>query len=230
MKVGLIADIHGNAPALKMVLSALEGRVDKTLFLGDITGYYAFINECADMWDSKMIISVRGNHDEVLLQCIEHKKPPDSSYRKQYGSGLERSWKSLSERARLLVQSWPIQQHLTLSSVSISLYHGSPWDPLEGRVYPDFNDWHRFDTCEDDIILLGHTHYPLLKRWGEKLIVNPGSVGQPRDKSGVACYAELDPASGEVAFQKVAYNARPIIQDTLRHDPDNHYLVGVLVR
>ena len=228
MKIGIMADIHGNAPALKAVLAALEGRVDKILFLGDLTGYYVFVNECVAMWDKDRIIGIRGNHDEVMLQCIREDKPPEHSYYEKYGSGLERSWQNLSEDARLLFHSLPIKRSISLSSVSISLYHGAPWDPLEERIYPDFRDWYRFDTCEENIILLGHTHYPLVKRLGVKLIINPGSVGQPRDDSSGACYAELDLPSMEVKLNRVAYDAAAVIDDSMRHDPDKNILLRCL--
>ena len=230
MKIGIMADIHGNAPALKAVLAACEGRVDKILFLGDIAGYYAFVNECVAMWDRNRIIGIRGNHDEVMLQCIRQNKPPEDGYYKQYGSGLERSRQNLSEDARLLLQSLPLQRQISLSSVSIAMYHGAPWNPLEERIYPDFKDWYRFGTCKEDIILMGHSHYPLVKRLGSKLIINPGSVGQPRDNSSGACYAELDLASAEVKLCRAAYDATAIIDDSIRHDPDKKYLVEVLKR
>jgi len=230
MKVGIMADIHGNAPALKAVLAALEGGVDNILFPGDLPGYYAFVNECMAIWDREEIIGIRGNHDEVMLQCISENKPPDDSYYEQYGSGLERARQNLSEDARLLLQSLPIQRSISLSSVSVGMYHGAPWNPLEERVYPDFKGWYRFGTCKEDIILLGHSHYPLVKKLGDKLIINPGSVGQPRDNSGGACYAELDLISMEVKFCRAAYDASAIIDDSIQHDPDMKYLVEVLVK
>ena len=59
---------HGNSFAFKAVLEAVEGQVEQILFLGDIAGYYPFVNECVGMCEN--FISVRGNHDEVLLQCL----------------------------------------------------------------------------------------------------------------------------------------------------------------
>ena len=153
MKIGLIADIHGNAPALQAVLDILLKEVDIVLFAGDLVGYYSFVNECAEMLVSDRIVGIRGNHDSILLDCIVSKTPPNPNYRKCYGSALERSWKSLTEKAYILLQSWPIQRSLILSSTSISMFHGAPWDPLEGRVYPDFGDWERFHDYPGDVIV-----------------------------------------------------------------------------
>jgi predicted phosphodiesterase len=106
--------------------------------------------------------------------------------------------------------------------------HGSPWDPLNGRIYPDYSNWERFNSCNEDVILIGHTHYPLEKKIGDKIIINPGSVGQPRDGKNGACFAILDISSRKVQFHRVAYNPQRMIEDAQIHDPDNCYLVQVL--
>jgi diadenosine tetraphosphatase ApaH/serine/threonine PP2A family protein phosphatase len=61
-----------------------------------------------------------------------------------------------------------------------------------------------------------------------KLIINPGSVGQPRDGKGGACFAEFDTLSHEVEFHRVSYNPQRLIDDAMIHDPDNKYLVEVI--
>jgi len=230
MRIGLISDIHGNLPAFQAVMSSLHNRVELVLFLGDLAGYYPFVNECVAIWDANKIVGVRGNHDEELLRCVREGKPPDDTYRRRYGSALERSWKSLSEEGSKLLQSFPAQHHLTISSVSVSMFHGAPWNLLKGRVYPDFADWEQFACCSSDVILLGHTHYSMLKHWKNKLIVNPGSVGQPRDRSGGASYAEIDLATGEIVHRRAPYDPSPVIEASVRFDPDNSYLTEVLTR
>jgi putative phosphoesterase len=230
MRIGLIADVHGNAPAFQAVLTVLLKRVDLVLFAGDLVGYYPFVNECVNMWDPEVMVGIRGNHDEILLQSIKCGTPPGPDYLSRYGSALERSWQSSTKPTLNLLQSWPIRRSLIVSSVSVSMFHGAPWDPLEGRVYPDFREWERFDDCQSDVVVLGHTHYPLFKRYKDKLIVNPGSVGQARDQSGKASWAELDVGLEEVQHYRIPYDNTRIIQDALRHDPDVPYLVEVLTR
>jgi diadenosine tetraphosphatase ApaH/serine/threonine PP2A family protein phosphatase len=110
------------------------------------------------------------------------------------------------------------------------MFHGAPWMPLEGRVYPDFAEWERFGSCTEEIILLGHTHYPMVKEWRGKVIINPGSVGQPRSRSGAAEYAVLDVAKRSVVFERAPYDVSRVIQDARRHDPQMSYLVEVLSR
>jgi putative phosphoesterase len=229
MKVGLISDVHGNSPALKSVLAALRGQVDVVLFLGDLVGYYPFVNQCVDQWDANFV-GVLGNHDQILLDCLAQGGPPDESYRARYGSALARSLKVLSPQARSLIASWPQQRSLKLESTSVAMFHGAPWDPLAGRVYPDWDNWSAFAQCSEEVILLGHTHYPMVKSWQGRLIVNPGSVGQPRSQSGGAEFAVLDVSQLQVTLHRAAYDASMVISDAQRHDPALVYLTEVLTR
>lgn len=228
MKLGLISDVHGNSFAFKAVLDALEGQVEQILFLGDLAGYYPFVNESAVM--CQPCVSVRGNHDEVLLQCLASGSSPSEDYTRRYGSALARSLPALSEKTINLIRSWPEKRSQQFCNLSVGMYHGAPWDPLNGRVYPDFADWSRFDDYEDDIILLGHTHYPFVKQLPGKLVINPGSVGQPRDRSGSACYGILDSATMTARLQRVAYDPRELLRDARQHDPHLPYLAEVLTR
>ena len=230
MKLGIIADIHGNHVALEAVLTAVYQEAEHVAFLGDLCGYYPFVNECVALWDATRIIGVRGNHDQVLLDCLDRGVPPPPAYQARYGSALERSRQRLQPEAERLLRSWPPIRAVRLARRSLLLCHGAPWDPLEGRVYPDETDWTRFGTVDAEIILLGHTHYPLAKRAAGRLVINPGSVGQPRDRRPGASYAVLDLDTVAVAHRRVAYAPESLIDDAKRHDPDVPYLVEALTR
>ena len=119
---------------------------------------------------------------------------------------------------------------MDIGGVTLALYHGAPWDHLEGRVYPDFGDWERFNEVAADIILMGHTHYSFTKVHGDKMIINPGSVGQARDRSGAACFAVLDLEARLVQHNRVPFDSQKLIEDAKQHDPDVPYLVEVLTR
>ena len=230
MRLGLISDVHGNSPALAAVFAALWGEVDQVIFLGDICGYYPFVNECMALWDGARIVSVRGNHDHILLECLRQHIAPPAAYQARHGSALSRALRSLDPAAAALMQSWPTTRRLVVDGATLVLYHGAPWDPLEGRVYPDYSDWARFADVPGDIILLGNTHYPFHRRYHDKLIVNPGSVGQPRDRSDGACCALLDVANRTVQQRRVPFDCRRLIDDAAQHDPTVPYLVEVLHR
>ncbi len=230
MKIGLISDVHGNHSALKAALDALRNNVESVLFMGDLVGYYSFVNECVAQWEASQMLGVLGNHDQILLSCLAQGMPPSRAYCEKYGSALTRTSNGLSRAARSLVESWPQHRSLVREGVSIAMFHGSPWDPLEGRVYPDFKDWPQFKCCPEEVILLGQTHYPLVKEWDGKIIINPGSVGQPRSCSGAAEYAILELPQRRVKLERVQYDASEVIEDARNHDPQLDYLVKVLTR
>ncbi len=229
MRIGLIADVHGNPEALKQVMVALTDRVDVILFMGDLAGYYPFADECLDLWREN-IISVRGNHDEVMLRSAKLGRVSDVSYSNKFGSALNRSMQLLSTERLSLIESWPKERYENLDGTAVYMCHGAPWDCLNARVYPDFPDWDRFCGIDAKVILLGHTHYPFTWKWKDKLIVNPGSVGQSRNLSGVACYAELDLATGDAILKSIPYDPEPLIQYARRHEPNIPYLAEVLYR
>ncbi len=230
MKLGIIADIHGNLPAFKAVLRNLKNETEKNIFLGDLVGYYGFAEECARLLDTPDFISIRGNHDQVYLDSVESNRPVPENYTSRYGSALARDRAVKSSCLEKLMKTWPVGENLRLSLLSIAMYHGSPWDALEGRIYPDFQDWQKFESCPEDIILLGNTHYPFVKIWKDKIIANPGSVGQPRNGGGKAHYAILDTEKKHIELMSVSYDASSVIEDARKHDPQNEYLVTIFQR
>jgi len=230
MKIGLISDIHGNSLALEAVLAVLIDEVDQILFLGDLCGYYPFVDECISLWDENRIIGVRGNHDQVFLDCLQSETRPSAEYEAKFGSALRRTLQNLSSSSVSFLRSLPLSRTLTHNGVTLTLYHGSPWNPLEGRVYPDYDNWDRFGDMPGEVILMGHTHFQVVKNYRGKLIINPGSVGQSRDRSGEACFAILDMTSGSVQQRRVPFDPRRLIEDAREHDPNFPYLVEVLIR
>jgi diadenosine tetraphosphatase ApaH/serine/threonine PP2A family protein phosphatase len=166
----------------------------------------------------------------VLLESAAHGVPPPPSYDAKYGSALRRSLGDLPAAALARLRALPPSLAVDLAGVRVHLFHGAPWDPLLGRVYPDFATWERFDEVDADVVLLGHTHYPLVKHQGGRLIVNPGSVGQPRDRGSLAAYAVVDLATGEATIHRVPFDPAPLIADARRHDAGLAYLEEVLTR
>jgi putative phosphoesterase len=228
MKLGILSDIHGNFSALKASLHFFEGKVDKLLFLGDISGYYPFVEECISMIPWDITIGIVGNHDVILLNYLNNPASLPANYQVQYGSALVRSAEKLSKKSREKLMSLPTTRVCSVGDISICMVHGTPWDVLNGRVYPDFQEWDRFGACPADIILIGHTHYPLKREMGNKLVINPGSVGQPRDGNRNVSVAELDLYSRRVQFHRISYDPSAIIDDARIHDPNTPYLVQVL--
>ena len=230
MKIACISDIHGNKFALDAVLADLPDDIENLLFLGDLCGYYPFLEECTQLLKKKIAVGIRGNHDQVLIDCLASESFPNTEYEREYGSALRRSMVGLSLSSKDWIQDLPLTRTISLNGLTLTLYHGAPWNILDGRVYPDFDEWHLFEDEIGDIILLGQTHYPIKKIIKNKLIVNPGSVGQPRDQSNGASYSIIDLDKFSVKQNLVSYNSSELIADAKLHDPNIPYLREVLTR
>jgi len=180
MRVGVLSDVHGDPGALAAVLRHLAGRVDGYLFLGDFCGYRSDVAECLGLWPEWEIVGVRGNHDQALLDLADGAGPP-AGYSPALLPVLEQTLAAMSADHLAVLRTLPVQRIATIAGVVVAMYHGAPWDPLQARIYPDFQDWGRFADGAADVVLLGHTHHALVRHVGRVLVLNPGSVGQPRD-------------------------------------------------
>lgn len=231
MKVGLLADIHGNEQALLAVLSAAEdAEVESLVIAGDIVGYYYEPGKVIELLEQWSWQSVRGNHEELLRDRLNDGQWEEE--RQQHGSGLRVACRLPSAtRDRLINLPHPL--HIEIDGAKILVCHGSPWDISE-YIYPDASPEKRGRVMDAatgyDLLVLGHTHYPLRWEKGRLTVVNPGSVGQPRDRRPGACWALWDTKSRAIEFHREAYDFRTIQDRARAIDPDIPYLWEVLVR
>jgi putative phosphoesterase len=205
MRLGVLADLHGNAPALDAVLAALrqEG-IERLLVAGDLVGYYPLVNETLDLlrrWPADVVL---GNHDAYLLGRL----PCSDERWRAYG--LDVVDRLIVPAHREWLRTLPFERRLTYGGRRLLLCHGSPAGP-EDYVFPDRVDWSVFSDVDADIVVLGHTHRPLSRTLGGMLIVNPGSVGQPRDYDPRAAYGIVDVATGVFEQRRIVYDV-----DTVR--------------
>ncbi len=196
MKVAVLADIHANLPALEKVLEEIEGM--PKFCCGDLVGYNPFPNEVIDLVKKENIVSILGNHDHAVLT------EDTSWFNRIAASAIEWTVKELTaenlEFLKTLAQSHDNEFYMI---------HGSPKNPLEEYIPPEAPEYvfrDLFNYTKSDIIILGHTHVPFVKRIDEKLIFNPGSVGQPRDFDSRASYAILDTETKELEIKRVDYD------------------------
>lgn len=202
MRLAVLADVHGDPERLAAVLQHLRGRVDRHLFLGDFCGYGSDVSSCLALWPEPEIVGVRGNHDQALLDLVDRKA--FGEYPQAFVPVLERTRARLTAADIARLRALPRARILPVGNLSIAMYHGAPWDALNARVYPDFEHWDRFGSVEADLILLAHTHHAFHRRFGDKVIVNPGSVGQPRDGEG-SSYAVLHLPQRRVDLERIPY-------------------------
>lgn len=231
MKYAILSDIHGNVEALKpVVASAKAENVAAFLIAGDFIGYYFRTDEVIDALDGLDIISIRGNHEDMfaLWKNNPEKRP---ALEKKYGLSFSRNLDRLTPGQQDFLMNLPVEKEMTLDGQSVLMCHGSPWDHDE-YVYPDSNHdiIERMFAYEKDILIMGHTHYPALWEKNGRYIINPGSVGQTRDRKGGACWALWDTAQKTVSLRREKYDVSKVVQDCVNFSPETPYLRDVLTR
>jgi predicted phosphodiesterase len=223
MKICVFSDIHGNGPAFRVAHEMIISETaDINLFLGDLCGYYFDQIEIFLMLQMiPNLISLKGNHDSIFLRIIDKDEKLRQDYAKKYGNSME---SLLHEDVQGLIQ-WlsDLPESYSCNSLALTAYHGSPWSNLEGYVYPDSSLDKFCDYPAFNLFLLGHTHYPMLRKINDKLIVNPGSLGQPRN-GGWPTYAIIDLPSKQVVFKEVPYNKAELLRRIDELDGDNQNL------
>ena len=232
MNVAVLGDIHGNHLALKEVLNEIKKEGIKHLLItGDIVGYYYHPDKVFDelaVWSYEI---VQGNHDRVFGDVYCGNKKLKIWYKKKYGSGIESALKTLSAEQCEYLSKLPIKKEIVMENRKILLCHGSPWDSDE-YIYPDAPD-ETFIRCVDrrfDIIIMGHTHYPMVKRIDSTVLLNPGSVGQPRNYTPGSNWAILNLETLEVQFKHSIYDVDAVVAEAKQKDAEIPYLAQVLSR
>jgi len=205
MRIAFISDIHANLVALQAVLKDIDGRkVDRILCCGDIVGYYPFPNETIATLQEQGIEGIVGNHDRAVLMA-------DTSWMNEFAAEAVR-WtvEHLSASSREYLLGLPGRMNLSLSSISSALHHGSP-ENEDAYIYRDGATPGLLHACGCQCLVLGHTHVPFMKRFEEGVIVNPGSIGQPRDGDPRASYVIMDFPSMEAEFVRTGYDVEHVI-------------------
>ncbi len=216
MKIAIIADIHGNLEALEAVLNHIKSKeVDKIICLGDIVGYGSSPNECIELIKKNEIQAIQGNHDlnAVTLEKLDW-------FNDNAKEALKFTNKILTEENKKFLKELPETLEIKNKKNKLLAIHGSPKDHLYEYLEPTTDEDKIKDMIEEqkvDVIAVGHTHLPDIKKFELKLFLNPGSVGQPRNNNSKAQYAILDLSNiNFVTLEQVEYDidtaAKKIIQ------------------
>lgn len=231
MRLGLIGDIHGNAEALKAVLEAakVEG-IDAFCVTGDLVGYYYDPDRVLDLLAGWTYWAVRGNHEDMLLS-MERDPRVRTDYLAKYGSGLEHALEKLDQEALTMLEHLPRSRTLSFAGRSLLLAHGTPWDTDE-YLYPDAASatMDRVAEFGAEFIILGHTHHQFDREVSGRLIINPGSVGQPRDRKPGAAWSVLEVETGSITHRRENYDIGAVVAAARQFDPDLPYNWTVLSR
>ena len=222
MRVALISDIHANLSALHAVLADLPA-VDRIICCGDVVGYYDQPNEVCALLREREVVCIRGNHDAYVLGDLVPKEANRAGYRTDWTRGV------LEEKHFQWLKFLGLELRLEARGKRLWVRHASPWDE-ETYLYADAESTlARVRCATGETLAVGHTHRPLYVRAGEGWLLNPGAVGQPRDRDPRASYAVLDLGTEQVEHRRVAYDVERL-QRRLEHQGWDPTIVSILSR
>lgn len=231
MKVGIISDIHGNHYALDQVLktAAKEG-IEKILVLGDIVGYYYHPERILSMLSEWSYEIIKGNHEQIL-QDLKENKIDANLVIKKYGHGHQQALEKLKEETLQWLFSLPIQKSVCIDGVSFQMNHGSPWS-IDEYLYPDATKeiLEKCNSIDHDFILVGHSHYSFSYQCKNSTLINCGSVGQSRQKGGLAYWTVVNTANKTFETKVTPYDTSGLLEEIGKYDPDFKYASSVLLR
>lgn len=221
MRIAILSDIHGNSHALRSILNSEEFRItDLRVNAGDCIGYFPDSNFVIDTLQKHNFISIRGNHEDIFFESLLN-KTLEQEYEARCGLSLRKSRKFISLDNIAYLESLPSFVEIPTSVGNIFLFHGTP-EGNHNYFYPDspIDSITRCMPSDCRWLILGNTHWPMIRHVGEVTVINPGSVGQPRNGSPGAHWAVLDTDSLSITFFNTQYSYCKIIHqmDYLAND------------
>jgi putative phosphoesterase len=198
MRILVVSDIHANWPAL----AAINEPHDVCLCLGDLVDYGPDPAPCVRWAMEHASYAIRGNHDHGVAQGIP--VSGESGYRYLTRVSRPYVWDSLGHDERRYLLQLPLTQRVTLDGKRFLLVHGTPRDPLDEYLLKDPKVWaKRVANVEADIVCVGHSHMQFNLVVDGTVVINPGSVGQPRDGDPRAAYAVIE--DNRIELKRVPY-------------------------
>lgn len=234
MRVLIISDIHANLTALDAVL-ADAGQFDAAWCLGDLVGYGPDPNECiARVREQPNLLCIIGNHDSAVLDQID-----PFTFNTEARQTIEWTKRALTESSRIFLSNLPekidIQDQYQGLKNQVTLAHGSPRQPVWEYLLDIYTATQNFKNFDTAYCFVGHTHLPIIFHFNEerssavpmipepgtqiqlspRAIINPGSVGQPRDRDARAAYMLYDPHEEILEYRRVVYDIEAV-QERMR--------------
>jgi diadenosine tetraphosphatase ApaH/serine/threonine PP2A family protein phosphatase len=222
MRIAVVSDIHANLPAFEAVLGAIDDAgVEEIWCLGDLIGYGAEPDECADLARERCDLCLVGNHDLAVLGVLDV-----AAFSEAAAVAVAWTRENVAERTLAMLRELePAGERR-----EIALFHASPRDPVWEYVLSTEQADANLDAQAARIGLIGHSHVSLffvrptadeqddevrgsqsgddtlLDLAAGKWLINPGSVGQPRDGDPRAAWLELDTEAQTARFHRVGYD------------------------
>ena len=221
MRYAIIGDIHANLAAFTAVLDDIErrGGVEKAWCLGDVVGYGPDPHECVELLRRTNHVCIAGNHDWAAIGKID-----TTEFNPDAAAACHWTTRQLSSTDVEYLGNLP----LAIEEGDFTLVHGSPREPIWEYLLSTSMAKENFACFKSQFCLVGHSHVPLVFSLREngtcsfgnmvtdvglilgknRLIVNPGSVGQPRDGDPRASYAIYDSDIRQVRIYRIPYDIR----------------------
>lgn len=200
MRLAVISDVHANMEALSVVLERIdEMGVDLTVHAGDVVGYYPFPDQTIQLFRKRGIATIQGEHDRCVVRF--------NTVGLNRMAAVAARWTSENIRAEHVdfLKGLKGRMFLEADGERIGMFHGTPRDSDE-YLYEVDAGAELLEMCGCSIMISGRTHIPFVKRFPDGMVLNPGSVGQPRDGDGRAAFAILDPGKGDCSLHRVGYD------------------------
>jgi putative phosphoesterase len=205
MRILVISDIHGNRAALEAVATVPH---DAVICLGDIVGYGPDPAACTRWVQRHSGWTVQGNHDRAIGDEVPPRCRPDFAWLAEAVTPWTRS--QLAPEDFTFLRGLPRWTVHVIDGVRVACVHARPSDPLYGYLPPDREVWAReLESVVADLVLVGHTHLPLDFTIGRQRLVNPGSVGQPKDGDPRAAFAVV--VDGEPQLGRIEYDVEQTV-------------------
>jgi len=219
MRVAILTDIHSNLPAAEAVLAAIDDTdVEQTWCLGDVVGYGAQPDECAKLVSKHCELSLVGNHDLAVTGEID-----TAVFSASAAAAVEWTKDNYDKSTIKFLKGLKPED----TSREVGLYHASPRDPVWEYVLAVDQAVECMEEQSSRISLIGHSHVALwfglsddgkisdggqspdghsIDMPGGRWLLNPGSVGQPRDGDSRAAWLELETDPWKVTYHRVEYD------------------------
>ncbi len=207
MRIALLADVHANLPALEAVLRDVDNLgVDQIWVAGDLVGYNPWPNEVVRVLKDRHVRAIRGNHDRAALSG-------DTSWFNELAAAAIRWTRIVLTPASVgYLKFLEDRSRTTVPEGLVAMYHGSPRNDDE-YVMPGAVDETLMRMARANFVVLGHTHVPMAYTSRYGVLVNPGSVGQPRDRDPRASWALLDTWTRGVLPRRVPYDIGAVVAE-----------------
>ena len=221
MRILIISDIHANQTALEAVLN--EGiKYEAVWCLGDLVGYGPDPNECIELIRQlPQLKCIIGNHDMAALDLLD-----SESFNPEARTAVHWTQKELSNESHHFLQNLP--EKIEINKVTLS--HGSPRHPIWEYLLDSRTAAQNFDYFQTPLCFVGHTHLPVIYSMDhsdpqssltipgpnstisvpKRAILNPGSVGQPRDRDPRASFAVYDSEAGTWEYHRIPYDIQSV--------------------